>query len=251
MLISNVRADSFDLCHWHSDPLLTAWIAGHLSRYGDTICDIGAGTGSMAADLANRFHEVILIEPSPPMLRRLKENVARMNSTTITVQEGEAESLPLGDASVDIALAKSSLHHFNNPIGAFTEMRRVARNAIGVVEVVLPHLGCPKCAECRNFTRKVLRSKESGRSEYTVFSETDLRGFLSPFAQEIYLLYFDQYIDIETWLTNSDLDAQRRKELYDFIAGQVGTIKEHMHIQFCRGRLMQLRHLALAIGVIK
>jgi ubiquinone/menaquinone biosynthesis C-methylase UbiE len=51
---------------------------------------------------------------------------------------GDAEQLPVGDRSVDLVVVQDGLHHLRRPTVGFTEMLRVARRGVLMVE---PHTG--------------------------------------------------------------------------------------------------------------
>jgi ubiquinone/menaquinone biosynthesis C-methylase UbiE len=51
---------------------------------------------------------------------------------------GDAEQLPVGDRSVDLVVVQDGLHHLRRPTVGFTEMLRVARRGVIMVE---PHTG--------------------------------------------------------------------------------------------------------------
>ena len=84
-----------------------------------TVLDVGTGTGFIAAGLAPQAKRVIAIDNSPAML-----DVARDN---LDVCEADLTQLPLGDDSVDAAIANMVLHHAENPAEMVSEMTRVVR----------------------------------------------------------------------------------------------------------------------------
>ncbi len=64
---------------------------------GDTVLDIGAGTGAWAAFLARRAQHVTALDPSLAMLDLLRENVAAAGLTNVAIVEGgwpEADVAP-------------------------------------------------------------------------------------------------------------------------------------------------------------
>lgn len=88
----------------------------------DRLMDIGCGPGGPARFAAKRGAVVTAIDPAPVMLRVGK---ALSRTARITWLEGTAESLPLGDTSVDVAWALASVHHWQNLPAAVAEVRRV------------------------------------------------------------------------------------------------------------------------------
>jgi SAM-dependent methyltransferase len=100
------------------DPQLEAAIWAAL---GDarSVVNVGAGTGSYEP----RDREVIAVEPSPVMIAQRPPGAA-------AAIEGVAESLPLGDSSVDAAMGVLTIHHWSDLDAGLAEMRRVARRRI-------------------------------------------------------------------------------------------------------------------------
>ncbi len=91
---------------------------------GDTVADIGAGNGFMTEGLTDRGVQVVAVDQSPAMLAAMR---ARLGDAGIVYRQGEAERLPLDDASVDVVLANMFLHHVERPAVAIGEMVRTLR----------------------------------------------------------------------------------------------------------------------------
>lgn len=87
-----------------------------------TIVDIGCGPGTVLAGLRAALPGATLVgvEPSETM----REIAA---DTGATILDGRAEALPLADASVDLAVSSLAAHHWDDPVAAFRELRRVLR----------------------------------------------------------------------------------------------------------------------------
>jgi SAM-dependent methyltransferase len=84
-----------------------------------TAVDFGAGTGLFTALLAERVRTVYAVEPDALMRARLTAHCPG-----VTVLDGTAEHLPLGDGTVD-AVASHSAWHWVDPERAFPEIARV------------------------------------------------------------------------------------------------------------------------------
>lgn len=89
---------------------------------GSRILDIGAGTGSYSAALAERGYTMTALEPSSVM----RDQAPVCNG--VEWREGVAESLPFPDDSFDGAIMILCIHHFTNLGAALSEARRVVRN---------------------------------------------------------------------------------------------------------------------------
>src|SRR5262245_17882217 len=92
---------------------------------GETIVDIGTGTGTLARGFALRGCKVIGIDPDSRLLdqsRRLDVDA----SVSIDYAIGYAESIPLADGVVDMVSAGQCWHWFDGPTAA-NEISRVTR----------------------------------------------------------------------------------------------------------------------------
>jgi SAM-dependent methyltransferase len=103
------------------DPRLEAAIWAALGDAGSVV-NVGAGAGSYEPG----DREVVAIEPSPVM-------IAQRPAEAAAAIEGVAESLPLGDNSVDAAMGVLTIHHWHDLDAGLAEMRRVARDRIVLV----------------------------------------------------------------------------------------------------------------------
>ena len=93
----------------------------------DRVLDIGCGPG-VAAALASvevsRGH-VTAIDPSDVMVAQARRRTRR--ASNVTVDSATAESLPLADASVDVAWAINTFHHWSDREAGLAEVHRVVR----------------------------------------------------------------------------------------------------------------------------
>ncbi|WP_374010090.1 class I SAM-dependent methyltransferase [Leifsonia sp. LS-T14] len=85
------------------------------------VLDLGAGTGKLAASLVERGMEVTAVDPSPEMLRVLRERLPQ-----VTAVEGRAERIPSPDDSFGLVLAAQAWH-WVDPALAVPEVARVLR----------------------------------------------------------------------------------------------------------------------------
>ncbi len=84
------------------------------------IADLGAGTGIASRQLADRGAFVYAVEPNEEMRARIDAH------PRIEPVAAAAESLPFGDASIDLVTAFQAFHWFD-PERALREARRVLR----------------------------------------------------------------------------------------------------------------------------
>jgi SAM-dependent methyltransferase len=91
----------------------------------DKVVDIGCGPGTAARTAAGRCASVTGVDPAPEMLRLGRWITAARRITNVTLTEGRAEALPLPDASVTVAWALSSVHHWPDRAAGLAEAARV------------------------------------------------------------------------------------------------------------------------------
>jgi ubiquinone/menaquinone biosynthesis C-methylase UbiE len=99
-------------------------------RPGDRVLDIGAGSGTdtlIAARAAAPGGRVFALDMTPAMLAKLRKNVALAGAANVEVVEGNAESVPLPDASVDVVTCNGVLNLVPDKAKAFAEIFRVLR----------------------------------------------------------------------------------------------------------------------------
>jgi SAM-dependent methyltransferase len=91
------------------------------------VADLGCGDGYLTIETARWARRVVAIDRSREVLARGRELAARRGVGNITWKRGELESLPLEDASADIALLSQALHHAEHPPVALGEAVRILR----------------------------------------------------------------------------------------------------------------------------
>ncbi len=101
---------------------LDPWLRSKLAlRPGQTVLDLGAGTGKFSKRLLATGATVIALDPVPAMLDEL-----RRQQPGIDAREGSAESIPAADASLDAVVCAQSFHWFATA-EALREVYRVLR----------------------------------------------------------------------------------------------------------------------------
>jgi len=84
---------------------------------GQTIVDVGAGTGFLALELAQRCgpsSTVYAIDPWASALARLRRKIAQIGLSNVHVLEQDAASLDLPDGSVDLVVSNLGINNFEN-----------------------------------------------------------------------------------------------------------------------------------------
>ena len=86
----------------------------------DRLLDVGGGTGFVASQIADLFHQRVVIDPAMKMLKRADER-------DVTTCCGSALELPFQENQFDCVLCTDALHHIKNVPEALSEMTRVLK----------------------------------------------------------------------------------------------------------------------------
>jgi ubiquinone/menaquinone biosynthesis C-methylase UbiE len=133
-----------------------------LAGLSGRVLELGAGNGLNFAHYPGSVAEVIAVEPEPYLRERASER-AREAAVPVSVIEGEADALPVGDASVDAAVASLVLCSVPDQARALAELRRVLKpgGELRVYEHVISHKP-RKAAFQRWFTRTLWKRMAGG-----------------------------------------------------------------------------------------
>jgi ubiquinone/menaquinone biosynthesis C-methylase UbiE/DNA-binding transcriptional ArsR family regulator len=91
------------------------------------IADLGAGEGTFSQLLARRAERVIAVDNSERMVDFGANLAEKHGVENVEYRLGDMESVPIGDAEVDLAFFSQSLHHALNPERAISEAWRIVR----------------------------------------------------------------------------------------------------------------------------
>ena len=84
---------------------------------GMTILDVGAGTGFLTIELAQRCGEssrVIAVDPWATAMNRLRHKVDHLRLTNVRLIEQDAATVDLPDESVDLVVSNLGINNFEN-----------------------------------------------------------------------------------------------------------------------------------------
>ena len=109
---------------WRTAENSAAYLLPHLSADLDLL-DVGAGPGTITADLARRVRSVTASEVDDATLDLTRAGVGEAANVEYVVADVHALDFP--DDSFDVVHAHQVLQHVADPVQALREMRRVAR----------------------------------------------------------------------------------------------------------------------------
>ena len=108
--------------------------AGRLTA-ASRVLDVACGPGIVVEALARSAGEVVGCDITPEMLEKARERCAKAGIANARFTPGRAEALPFPDASFDMVVSRSAVHHFPDPAAAFREMARVVKPGGRVITV--------------------------------------------------------------------------------------------------------------------
>ena len=98
-------------------------------RRGQTIVDIGAGTGFLTVELAQRSAaaRVIAVDPWAEAMAVLRRKVDYLKLSNVELVVSDASKLDLPDESVDLVVSNLGINNFDNAALVLAECHRVLR----------------------------------------------------------------------------------------------------------------------------
>ena len=97
---------------------------------GETVLDVGCGAGTdllLAAQRVGRDGHVIGIDMTPAMIVSCLQSAVDSSLGNVSLEVGDAESLPVDDESVDAVISNGVLNLTTDKRAAFREILRVLR----------------------------------------------------------------------------------------------------------------------------
>ena len=117
-------------------PLFLSWLGIPAGRRW---LDVGCGTGALCAAIADRCSPAAVagVEPSEGFLKTAKQNLADQ----VALHQGNATTIPLGNASVDVVVSGLVLNFVPDQRAALGEMARVTAKGGTVAAYVWDYAG--------------------------------------------------------------------------------------------------------------
>ena len=105
-------------------------LRGFLGADAMTVLDVGAGTGFLSLELAQRCppgSSILAVDPWTAAMDRLRRKVARLDLRNIRCLECDAAKLAIPTASVDLVVSNLGVNNFSDPKSVLAECRRTMK----------------------------------------------------------------------------------------------------------------------------
>jgi len=124
-MLADLPADVTDLSLGCGDPVTLAGL-----RTGDTVVDLGSGGGIdcfLAAQRVGAEGRVIGVDMTPEMLKRARENAAKVGAANVEFRQGQIEALPVPDAIADVVISNCVINLSPDKPQVFREIFRALK----------------------------------------------------------------------------------------------------------------------------
>jgi SAM-dependent methyltransferase len=153
--------------------------AAAVIRIGDTVLDIGSGAGTdafIAAGLVGPSGRVIGLDLTEAMRDKLRANASAAGAANLEVIAGNAESIPLPDASVDVVTSNGVLNLVPDKPRAIQEIARVLRagGRLQIADIVVRTLPSEACRDHPELWAECIVGATTGESYVAGFEAAGL-----------------------------------------------------------------------------
>lgn len=175
--------------------------AAEAIRPGDVVLDVGSGSGTdvfIASRQVGPAGRVYGLDTTPAMREKLRANLRAAAITNVEVVQGDAEEIPLPDASVDVVTSNGVLNLVPDKRRAFRELARVLRpgGRVQIADIVLGRRASEACrsdpelwAECivgaTTEGAYLSHLREAGLTDAEVIARLDYFARSSPETREV------------------------------------------------------------------
>ena len=104
----------------------------------DTVLDVACGPGLVVCTFAQVVQHATGLDLVPAMIEQARTLQQQKGVQNVSWQVGDIQPLPYPDASFSLVTSRYAFHHFLDPLGVLTEMRRVCKpgGKVAVIDVM-------------------------------------------------------------------------------------------------------------------
>jgi len=190
-------------------------------QVADRALDLACGPGTFTCALARRVRSVVALDLTLPLMEQARQAVARAGLRNIAFACANAMSLPLADASLDLAVCGYNLHHFSDPVRAVEELTRAVRSG---GRMALMDLLAPDEAARAEENNRIERARDA--SHCTTLRQGDFRALVESAGLRIREFRiadrprsFNDWMHIAGWVPGDDAYAETRRLMEASMAG--------------------------------
>ena len=154
--------------------------AAAVIREGDTVLDIGSGSGTdtlISARMVGARGRVIGLDMTLAMHDKLRRNAAEAGVENVEVLFGNAEEIPLPDGSVDVVTTNGVLNLVPDKARAIREVGRILRpgGRMQLADIVVETLPSEACRSHPELWAECVVGATSADTYLSMFGEAGLR----------------------------------------------------------------------------
>jgi SAM-dependent methyltransferase len=156
--------------------------AANVIRAGDSVLDIGSGSGTdvlLAAQIVGDAGQLIGLDITTAMHEKLSASAAAAHVSNVRLLEGDGEHIPLPDASVDVVTSNGVLNLVPDKRTVFAEIYRVLRPG-GRLQIADIALGRPLTGDCLSNPRLWVECIVGATPEDAYIALVESSGFTPP-----------------------------------------------------------------------
>jgi ubiquinone/menaquinone biosynthesis C-methylase UbiE len=220
-------------------------------RPGMTILDVGAGTGFLALELAQRCGaaaQVIAVDPWEAAMQRLIRKLAQLRIENVRPCVQDVAAIDLPDESVDLIVSNLGINNFENPEAALRACFRVAKPgaSLFLTTNLVGHM-----AEFYDAYRSVLSElgEPSGTVPFCEVGGTKGDGAHAPVGPPLGGRFTDRLAALDAHINHRATVQSVREQLeragFQFVAAVTRTFRE----RFVDGSSL-LRHHFIRLGFV-
>jgi SAM-dependent methyltransferase len=118
---------------------VTAWLEP-LDPGATIVLDVACGAAHVSEQVAPFVRQVVGIDVTPALLESGSARIAAAGIGNVLLQRANVALLPFVDASFDLVVCRTAVHHFPDREQALAEMRRVCRpdGRVVIADMVAP-----------------------------------------------------------------------------------------------------------------
>ncbi len=199
----------------------------------DRLLDIATGGGHVARVFAPLVADVVASDLTPEIRTHAERSFAELGLTNVATAIADAEELPFGDASFDLATCRIAPHHFPNPGRFVAEAARVLRPG---GRFVLVDSTVPEGETGAFFNRFELLRDPSHVRSLTVESWIELIENAGLTATNVES--FTKRHDFDDWTSRSRMADDDKAALARTMLEADDTVRERFAVEVSDGKLV-------------